>query len=593
MRFKTAGGRANIFMMPLKTKTGGYRISRRGAFPLGAILAGALITVAVAGSAFAYYYLFLRDAAASAGLIITAPEKAFVGQPFSVSIAATNNAEDILQNVVLSINLPEGISFTESGGERFKEETLSQLEPGEVETRNFRLVASGDASNIRRIRAKVRYASSIQPDKEFSSNAIADVLVNPVAEINMESPREVLPGEKFSVIIRYRNLSEAPLLNSRLKIEAPTFFRLEKTSSTPTAGREDFTFNFGDMPGNATGTVTIEGIITRGQSGSFFNLIAKLSSDNEGSTRALISQASNIAIAEAPLGLSATINGKENYIAKLDDYLEYKLRYKNNSDVSFRDAVITAVLSGKLYDFESLRTDGVFNSLTNTLTWSAPNTQSLGVIPPGGEGEVKFTIRVKNAFPIKSLSDKNFVLKADTSIFSPTVPPGVAAQNTLSMAVFETKVAGGATFESFAVFSDPGVAVNKGPYPPQANKATQFTIHWRIRNSATDLSNTHIEATLQSGAKFVKVIKSSTESKPVADQNGIVTWDIPKIAATQGFSGSPIEAVFQIEVTPGVNRAGENLPLLSKALFTAQDDFTGQELRYDARELDSGARVIP
>lgn len=575
-----------------RNKEGSYW-SRRGEFPIGAILAGLLITVAVAGSAFAYYYLFLRDAAASAGLTITAPEKVFIGQPFDVGVSATNNVEDTLEGVVVSLTLPEGIVFTDSKTERFREETLDRLEPGALETRKFRLVAESEPMSIRRLRAKIRYASSIQPDKEFSGNATADVIVNAVAELNLESPREVLPGEKFNVVIRYRNLSPEQLLNARLRIEAPTFYRLEKASSTPEAGREDMIFNFGDMPGNATGTVTLEGSLLRGPAGSFFNIVAKLTSDVEGATRDLTSQAANIAIAEAPLALSAVINNKENYIARLDDTLEYRLRYKNNSDVAFRDAVVTTALSGTMYDFASLRTDAVFNSLTNTLTWNPSNVRALEVIPPGGEGEVRFSVRVKNSFPIRSVSDKNFSLKADTSIFSPTVPPGVAAKNTLSMALFETKIAGGASFESYAVWSDPGVIVNKGPYPPQANKTTQFTIHWRIRNTATDLVDNHVEATLLAGATFVKVVKSTTESKPVADQNGVVTWDIQRLAATQGLLGAPVETVFQIEVTPGVNRAGDNLPLLSKTLYTAKDDFTGQDLRYDARELDSGARVIP
>ena len=60
---------------------------------------------------------------------------------------------------------------------------------------------------------------------------------------------------------------------------------------------------------------------------------------------------------------------------------------------------------------------------------------------------------------------------------------------TVGLADLETKVAGLVKIESKAYFrdADSGIA-NSGPWPPKANQATQYTVHWRITNYATDIS---------------------------------------------------------------------------------------------------------
>ena len=84
-------------------------------------------------------------------------------------------------------------------------------------------------------------------------------------------------------------------------------------------------------------------------------------------------------------------------------------------------------------------------------------------LSPGATGAVEFEISTKNEYPIKKISSKDFVLKIEADISSPTVPYYVAADKTIGLSSLQTKVAGRAEIESLAYFNDSASGfINKG-----------------------------------------------------------------------------------------------------------------------------------
>jgi hypothetical protein len=314
---------------------------------------------------------------------------------------------------------------------------------------------------------------------------------------------------------------------------------------------------------------------------SFFNVNATLTADFLGQSYTLGTQAASAAISVAPLSLSISVNDAADYIAKIGDTLRYVLRYRNNSDTILQNAVIQAKLTGELLDFQTARSNASLNSLTNTFSWGAANTPELLSLAPGQEGTVDLEIRLLGSFPIRRLSDKNYILKVQGQIQSPTVPQNTTAEKTLSVANLETKVAGQIVIDSRALFRDAVSGfLNSGPYPPKVNTATQYTIHWLITNYSTDVANVQVSAYLQSGSRFTGKFKSNLEGQPpVFDQNsGRVLWQVRSIPATKGIVGQPAEAIFQIETIPAVNQVDQELPLLSETKIQAVDSFTNLTL---------------
>jgi hypothetical protein len=278
------------------------------------------------------------------------------------------------------------------------------------------------------------------------------------------------------------------------------------------------------------------------------------------------------------------VNNSPGYIAKLNDFLDYKITYTNLSNTTFQDVAITAALSGAMFDLSSVQSDAAFNSRNNTLTWYTANTPELASIVPGATGSVDLRVKTKSSFKISSAADKNFALGLHLTVSSPTVPAGTSASSTSASADVTNKVGGVVAIGAIGYRYETGQAIkNSGPYPPKVNQETTYTIHWRVTNYSTNVESVNISAYLQSGTLCTGRVTSTISAVPVCNQaTGAVTWTIPSISAGTGVLGAPIEAVFQVENAPAVNQLGQIVTLLGKTSLTATDEFTGAALAASA-----------
>jgi hypothetical protein len=187
------------------------------------------------------------------------------------------------------------------------------------------------------------------------------------------------------------------------------------------------------------------------------------------------------------------------------------------------------------------------------------------------------------------VSDKNFTLTIAAEISSPTVPEGTSADRTVSVANASNKVMGKTDIIAEALWRDAKAGIlNTGPYPPKVNQPTQYTIHWKVVNYATDVSDIQVSAYLQAGVRFTGTVKSNIGTSPVYDQNsGLITWNIPSLPATKGVISPPAEAIFQVEATPSSNQVNRDMPLMSETNLEAKDMFTGLQIQSKAPGVDT------
>ena len=251
--------------------------------------------------------------------------------------------------------------------------------------------------------------------------------------------------------------------------------------------------------------------------------------------------------------------------------------------------IISAQLVGDMFDLTTLNTNGSLRSFDKTIIWNVANTPSLAVISPGASGKVEFRIDAKDVYPIKRLSDKNFILKVNAVIESPTVPQFVAAAKTISITSQEAKVAGKAVVDAKAFFRDAASGiVNRGPMPPKVGKATNFTVHWLITNYGTDIKNVEVKAFLGGNVRFTGEAKSNTTTVPVYNERTQeVVWMIDSISAGNGVLSRSSEAIFQVEAIPSVSDIGKYMTLLQATSLKASDDFTGLEIQANDSGLNT------
>lgn len=535
-----------------------------------------ILGIAVIAAGAAGYYLFLSPQSAEVFLEFLKPNEILVGQPFNLSVSFSNYSDRILDDVKLSLVLPEGIVFVGQAGEqRVLEKLVGDLGPGSLNQESFNLVVLDGAETLKRLEAKLSYKLAGGSATVFESSAETDLAVGrPAVDLSFSLPEKVLSGEDFEMSLVYRNNSRENLKNLEIKMDYPPVFRYKNSSAEPQSGKN--VWIVGNLAPGEERTLVISGNAV-GPANSLFSFKADVSAGIQGERYVVASQTANLIISSSPLGLEIKVNDNPNYFTRPGDVLNYSFSYRNSSNVAMENVNIRAVFTGEMFDFTTVRTNAAFNSLTNTFVWNAANTPELANLPPGGEGKVEIYLQTKNSYPIRRLSDKNFALKVRAEIESRTVPFGTAADRTISMAQLETKVAGRLDVDALGYYRDAASGIlNGGQYPPRVNQPTQYTIHWVVRNYAADVTGAKVSAFLQSGSRFTGVVKSNIASLPSYNPtSGEVVWDIGDIPANKGVVDAPLQAIFQIENTPAVNQAGQNLVLLGETRLTGEDSFVG------------------
>ncbi len=517
-------------------------------------------------------------------LEISAPEKILIGIPFDLRVNAANNSGGVLENVRLSLALPDGVAFVGSPQSKtidFRE--LNNLGAGGLNQQSFKLIALDGENSFKKVTAGAAYLASSLSSR-FEKEVSSDISVGGYGiTVDIVTPEKVFGGELFDSEISFKNTSDIDFSDLRLKVEYPLTFTMTKATLNPDIGNNVWVL--GGLLKGSEMKFKISGSLL-GPEGASFDLKATIESTLSGLSYPVSSNTAVITIAESPVAIKILLNNDSEHVAGLSDSLSYRINYTNNTDVGLRDVIVKAQLSGAMFDLTSISSNGVFRSSDNTLTWNAATTPGLQTLAPGKAGSVDFSIRTKSAFPIKRLSDKNFILKVSATIESPTVPHFVGSGKTVSYAVLESKVGGLVDLDARAYFRDAASGIlNSGPLPMKVNQPTQFTIHWIITNYSTDIKDVKIKSFLGGNVRMGGIIKSNGSTIPTYnDRTQEVVWEIPKVPATTGLVAKPLEAIFQVEVTPSAIDLGKDMLLIQDSQLTAIDEFTMLELA----DKDSG-----
>ena len=489
----------------------------------------------------------------------------------------------------LSMILPENVVYSEEPGTAVFKQSVGDLKNNEVFQKEISLIVFGPEQTVKDLKMSVSYfPESLGPQARFAKNKTIKVSVRETAvKLNLITAEKVLNNEDFEIQAAYQNISQTDLENLELEISAPSIFTLASSNMPPSAGNDIWTIEKLGKEKSGENLVLHGRVI--GAEGGFFEIKASFFMRMGNKKYLLNEKTARLTISSSPLSLEITVNDQRNYLVFEGTSLRYQLNYANNSGVGLNDAIITAQLIGEMFDFKTLNGNGFFSSQNNTITWNTANAPELRLIPAGAKGKVEFQIKTLASYPIHRISDKDFILKVKGEISSPTVPYYIASDKTIGLTTLETKIGGRINLESSVWFNTPESDItNSGPLPPKVNQPTTFTVRWRVKNYATDVSDVEIKSFLQSGARWTGVVKSNIDALPIYnDRTQEIIWKIDNVPAAKGIVNSPIEAEFQIEVTPAVNQIDKALSLLSQTDLTAFDKFASANLKAFSETLNT------
>lgn len=533
--------------------------------------------ILVAISLLSAFYIWRVQSARGLDLALDVPDQIMSGVPFDLKVNFSNNSGAILNDARLTVTLPDGVAFYGSpSGKTIEIRQIGNVGQGSLVQESFPIVAIAPEQSVKRIKVSVGYSPASLGAK-FEKIANADLRVESSGIVlEMSAPEKATSGEDFETIVSYRNVSGIDFSALELKIEYPPSFTFNSASMKPDT--ENNIWSLGDLRKNSEGKITIRGNLTGGAD-DIYEFKAQISEREKGENYLVSAGSAKTAIAASPLSLTIHLNDDNgNYIAKAGDTLNYTLSYVNGTSVALHDISIKASLIGEMFDLASINAQDFSRQGDSVLIWNSGNNPNLAFVSPGSAGAVNFSVKVKDSFPVKRFSDKNYSLLLNAEISSPT--PSVEGSAFLSKARLENKVSGSIIVDAKVFFRDAESGfLNKGVFPPKAGQPTQFTIHWILKSMAADISGIEVRSILGNGVKMIGGAKSNGGSLPIYNsETNEVFWQVDKLQANQGIVGGPIESVFQIEATPSADQVGTFMPLINATTIRGSDSFTGQDI---------------
>jgi len=506
---------------------------------------------------------------------IEVPEEIASGEEISLLIKYKNNNRVDLKDAYLIIDYPLG-TFSLEGKEIFQEEeklgTILRKSEGEKEFRTRFIGEEGSAKNLV---AKLNY----QPqniNSRFENSALFRIEINSVLiGIDINGSEETISGQEVNYLIEYENKTDDDI--SDLKMELSYSDDFEFKTAEPNPIEEDNVWQIGLLKSGQKKTINLKGIL-RGEERENKILkatIGRTENNNflQYSQKEFITQ-----ISPSPLLLHLKLQGiGDKCNVDSGERLNYKIEFKNNTDIALVELVLKVHLNNKVFDFQTLDLDeGFFDSRQGIITWSGADVSALSLLEPNQFDEVSFSVKIRDPLMF-SYNDKNLQARILAEIETLAVPAKFSVSELRvekeSLCRVNSQLSLGTN--TYYYESESGFA-NTGPIPPKVDQLTTYTIHWQIFNSSNDVENVRIWSILPQGIDW-----SDNYSNKISDSQFYynertkeIIWQINKVPAGTGIIFPTYELVFQIGLRPSVNQIGQTPTLINESSIEGKDSFT-------------------
>ncbi len=514
---------------------------------------------------------------------VKTPQDIASGKEFTLVIEYKNNNRVDLNEAYLIVDFPSGV-FSPEGEELSREQrglkTIRKKSDGREE---FKVRFIGDKGEFKTVNARLEYRPQ-NISSRFENYATARIEINSVLiGIKIDGPDNVMAGQETGYLIEYENKTNKEISDLRIDVEYSEDFKIKNTEPKPMAGSKN-TWQLDKLKAGEKRAISLVGVL-EGEEGEDKILKVTIGTvENEQPLKYSRSEYST-KIAPSPLLLSIDIEdvSKEGCNINSGRRLNYRIGFKNNTDVAFEELILKTYLEDSVFDFKTVNLYGVgfFDSRQNFITWAGGEIQKLDILEPGDSGEVKFSVSLEKPIPMASYNSKNFQVKIVSEIGTLTVPAKFAISELKITKELSCKINTDLVIESKGFYYEPSSGiVNTGPLPPKVDGITTYTIHWEITNSTNDAENVRVSSVLPQGITWSNYYINRISNSQIYynERTKEVVLEVSKIPAGIGYVLPVYELIFQISLRPSINQVGQTPFLINETILEGKDTFTGKTL---------------
>jgi hypothetical protein len=495
-------------------------------------------------------------------LELLGPEKTTIGEEVEYIVKFKNNGNIRLEKPELVFTYPDN-SIVEGSEGKVKVMTSEQLGgdiyPGEERTFKFNARLLGKEKDTKLAKVSVSFQPKDLKTRSEVSTTSTTILGEIPLNLTLDIPTKASSGKTLTLSVNYTSNVTYPLEDLTCYLTYPDDF--DFLYSQP-KGMDNAQWDMPILNEGGAGKIQISGILN-GQSMEQKVFRARIGLWQDGNFILLKEVIKGVEIVAPSLYVTQKVNNDENYAASVGDQLHYETTFQNVGDQPLQDLVLISRLEGDALDLNSIKTtEGKWTGGDNSIVWDGSKVPELQLLDVGQTGKVEFWVNVKDQWAMKSLNDKNPIIKNKISL-------GQARQD------FLTKVNSVISAEQ-KVYPENKYFENSGPYPLETGKRTYLTVEWKAINTYNDLENVRMVTALPESLTFEK--KTYPEGMEITydEDTSEVICNIGSLPAGSGVIKEAKICAFQVSVQPEL--AEEAIILLGSAQLSGVDQWTNKTL---------------
>jgi hypothetical protein len=561
------------------------------------IVISLLFLLAVTSIAGWYYFGTKELNGEGVSLEIKGDESLVSGEKVELIIKYKNKENVKVKNLELRINYPEGFYYVSS------EPYATTLSSNVWQLEDLKAGESREVKLVGQIIGGLEEEIVLEPilsyePSNFSSSFESKVvkvfkIEKSLMELRVEAPTEIGNNNRVTYNIFYKNISELPVDNFRLRVDYPENFTIIETGGDAQLLTED-TWKIDEMMKNEENEVTITGFFDLENTGSStvkaileiksslleIPLVGESSSD----WYPYLEIEKDIALSELAATLKVSVNG-DNKDSAIDwgSELEYVINYKNTSDKELENVSITAMLSSDYLNWETLDDNfsGLIDEGSNFITWDKTLIPSLAKLDIGQEGRISFKIKVLD-FNEEFLSAQNFSIASEIILNSDSFKAIEGEESELiNSNVIVNKMNTPVDFLTLArYYNESGTAVGSGPLPPVVGETTSYQIIWKLNSATANLKNVLVKTTLPPGVEWGQGVVTEDQDLIFNDTTRQVVWKINDLEKAKDNM-----AKFNILITPDVSQIDKIVTLNNTITLIAEDTYSNGKINLNSNYL--------
>ncbi len=555
--------------------------------PYSKILLGAFIFFVLAlGFTFSKFFLGSNIVSGNnIDILVSGPVSIAGGEELPLDIQIINNNNVNLNNVALKVEYPVGTKSSVDQSQDYPRysELLGDINIGKSQKRLVKSVLFGEENSQQVVKITVEYRTT-GSNAVFSKEKDFNVLISssPV-NVSVSGPTDINSNQLTDFSIDISSNSTSIVKNLILKAEYPFGFNL--SSSNPKSISSDGSvFAIGDLAPGAKRTIRISGAIV-GQDGEQrvikFTVGIANNNDNTAVTTPLATYVSTISLKKSSIGLVMTINQQAGDSTAID------VGSKNSADISWQnnlteqvyDMVIKIGLSGQILDKESVSiVNGFYNSSNNSIIFDKGAQGGFSTVNPSDQGDLHFDFSTLYPYIGSPIPFGNSSIKMDISVTGNVVGAnGSKTQELLFSDTKTLKLSSGLKLLSRG-FRTVGPFENSGPFPPQVDNQTTYTITWTASDSFNNITGAKVSAFLPPNVTWTGYTSPDSETITYDKGTGEVDWNIGEMKYGIGVNSPARTVSFQVAITPSITQVGQELNLLNEATISGTDVYSGARI---------------